>query len=211
MNWYLEVWKKYAVFTGRAQRAEFWYFTLFNIIIGFVLGFLDGALGLYDSQREIGILSGIYSLAVFIPSLAVSVRRLHDIGKSGWWLLFFMILMIFIPFLTGVMAAWLQINAFNFIGIIISEIIVIYLLLIVWFATDSQPGENKYGKNPKEISNINEGNTVSDEKKEINTIDENNTKSHSEVDELLKWSNLLEKGLITQEEFEEQKKKILNK
>ncbi len=75
-NWYLEVLKKYTEFTGRARRAEYWYFVLYNFIISMVLGFLG-----------IKILGTVYSLAVFLPSIAVGIRRMHDVGKSGWYLL----------------------------------------------------------------------------------------------------------------------------
>lgn len=80
MEWYLTVLKKYAVFSGRARRKEYWMFALFNIIASFILGMVDGVLGT-------AILGIIYSLAVLIPSIAVAVRRLHDTDRSGWWLL----------------------------------------------------------------------------------------------------------------------------
>ena len=79
MNWYLGCWKKYAEFSGRARRKEFWMFVLFNFLATFVAGFLDGLLGTG------GALYGLYSLAVLIPSLAVAARRLHDTDRSGWW------------------------------------------------------------------------------------------------------------------------------
>ncbi|SUO97649.1 DUF805 domain-containing protein [Suttonella ornithocola] len=85
MNWYLTCLKKYATFSGRAQRKELWFFFLFYIIIVIVLTILDIFTGLYDPQTGSGILSGIFQLAMFLPSLAVQVRRLHDIGKNGWW------------------------------------------------------------------------------------------------------------------------------
>jgi len=87
MNWYLEVLKKYAVFGGRARRKEFWMFTLFNIIIVLVLGFVEGILGIAP-QSDQSVLAGIYQLAVMIPAIAVGVRRMHDTDHSGWWLLF---------------------------------------------------------------------------------------------------------------------------
>ncbi|WP_319574613.1 DUF805 domain-containing protein [uncultured Desulfobacter sp.] len=113
MNWYLEVLKKYAVFSGRARRKEYWMFFLFNIIITIVLGVIDGIIS------EQGVISSLYSLAVLIPGIAVTVRRLHDIGRNGWW--FFLAL---VPI----------------IGTIV---------LIVFMVKDSQPGENQYGQNPK--------------------------------------------------------------
>jgi uncharacterized membrane protein YhaH (DUF805 family) len=81
MKWYLKVVRdNYANFNGRASRQEYWMFFLFNIIFAFVAGFVDAFLGL-------GFLYLLYVLAVFIPGLAVAVRRLHDVGKSGWWYL----------------------------------------------------------------------------------------------------------------------------
>ena len=82
IHWYTTVLKKYAVFEGRARRSEYWYFFLANFLISILLAFVDGALGLLD----FGI-STIYSLAVLVPSLAVAVRRMHDVGKSGWFIL----------------------------------------------------------------------------------------------------------------------------
>lgn len=100
MDWYIEVMKKYAVFSGRARRKEYWMFVLFNTIIvfvlGFALGFLDGML-----NTNIGVVVvGIYNLAVFIPSLAVSIRRMHDLGRSGWWILVPIVNIVFL-FLNG--------------------------------------------------------------------------------------------------------------
>ena len=87
MNWYLQALKNYANFNGRARRKEYWYFALFNFIVAFVLGFIDGMTGSVSSEGGIGLLGGIYTLAVLIPGFAVSVRRLHDTERSGWWLL----------------------------------------------------------------------------------------------------------------------------
>ena len=82
MNYYLHVLKeKYADFNGRARRAEFWQFVLFNFIISFVLGLIDGMLFGYRA------ISALYSLAVLVPGIAVGVRRMHDIGKSGWFII----------------------------------------------------------------------------------------------------------------------------
>ncbi|AYP25042.1 DUF805 domain-containing protein [Pantoea agglomerans] len=80
-QWYLGVLKKYAVFSGRARRKEYWMFTLFNILIAFLLGVFETIIGAGD------ILSNLYSLAILIPGIAVAVRRLHDTDRSGWWLL----------------------------------------------------------------------------------------------------------------------------
>ncbi|MDH3392765.1 MAG: DUF805 domain-containing protein, partial [Desulfobulbaceae bacterium] len=118
--WYLEVLRKYAVFRGRARRKEYWYFFLFNVINSVVLAFVDGVTGSYNAVTGVGILGSLYSLAMFVPSLAVSVRRLHDTCRSGWWLLIALI-----PLLGT---------------------IVFFFFMVL----DSFPGENQYGPNPKE-------------------------------------------------------------
>lgn len=114
MNWYLDVLKKYAEFSGRARRMEYWMFTLFNFIIAVVLNIVEGLIG------SPGILGGIYALAVLVPSIAVSVRRLHDTDRSGLWLL-----IAFIPCIGG-------------------------LVLLVFMVQDSNPGDNQFGPNPKQ-------------------------------------------------------------
>ena len=80
MNYYLKVLLNYATFGGRARRSEYWYFILFNTIISFGLGFVGGLM-------QVNWISNIYTLAVLIPSIAVAVRRMHDVGKSGWFVL----------------------------------------------------------------------------------------------------------------------------
>lgn len=84
MEWYLGVLKKYAEFSGRARRKEYWMFVLFNTIICFVLGFIAGLAGPHSG---LGVLVNIYQLAVLIPSIAVGVRRMHDTDHSGWWII----------------------------------------------------------------------------------------------------------------------------
>lgn len=119
MEWYLKVLKQYAVFSGRARRKEYWMFVLFSTIVSFILGLIDGAMGTIPEEGSTGLLGGIYSLAIFIPSLAVGVRRLHDVGKSGW-----MLLLLFLP-------------------------IIGWIWLLILHCTDSEDGENQYGPNPK--------------------------------------------------------------
>ncbi len=93
MDWYLKVIKKYTVFSGRASREEYWYFMLINILISIAVSFIDGFMGM-GYQSGVGILGGLYSLFIFLPSLAVSVRRLHDISRSGWWVLIVLVPML---------------------------------------------------------------------------------------------------------------------
>lgn len=119
MNWYLAVLQKYFDFSGRARRKEYWMFALFNIIVSLVLLMLDSAMGTGSFESGTGLLSGIYSLAVILPSLGVTVRRLHDTGRSGWW-----ILIALIPLIGAI-------------------------VLLVFMVSDSQPGNNQYGPSPK--------------------------------------------------------------
>ncbi len=127
MNYYISVLKNYATFTGRARRKEYWMFFLFNVIICIVAMVLDNLLGLTFKTSGInmgyGYIYMLYTLAVFIPGLAVWVRRLHDVGKSGWF--------VFIVLIPLIGAIW----------------------ILVLLCTDSKPGVNKYGPNPKGIGN----------------------------------------------------------
>ena len=87
MNWYLDVIKnKYAQFSGRARRKEYWMFVVFNILAAILLAIVDSLTGTM-SEEGTGLFGALYSLAVLIPSIAVAVRRLHDTARSGWWLL----------------------------------------------------------------------------------------------------------------------------
>ena len=113
MNRYLGCWKKYAEFSGRARRQEFWMFFLFNFLAFFALGIVDVLLGTSCA------LCGLYNLAAIIPGLAVIVRRLHDTDHSGWWY-------------------W--IGLIPLIG---------FIVLLVFLCSDSKPGENRFGANPK--------------------------------------------------------------
>ena len=85
MKWYFEVLKKYATFNGRARRKEYWQFILFNFIISIILGIVDSTAG--TMVGESGIIGAIYSIAIIIPAIGVGVRRMHDVGKSGWYML----------------------------------------------------------------------------------------------------------------------------
>lgn len=113
INAYLDTLKKYAVFNGRARRSEYWYFALFNFIISFILSVLESVV---DAP---GIFSGIFALAVLLPAIGVSIRRLHDTGRSGWWMFFGLV---------------------PLIGAI---------TLLVFMVQDSESEDNAFGPNPK--------------------------------------------------------------
>ncbi|MBM6593646.1 DUF805 domain-containing protein [Microvirga pudoricolor] len=84
---YVKAMRQYATFSGRAARPEYWYFVLTVFLATLVLVAIDAALGTLDAQTRIGLFSGIWGAAHIIPGLAVSVRRLHDIDRTGWWVL----------------------------------------------------------------------------------------------------------------------------
>lgn len=119
--------ERYVTVSGRARRAEFWWFTLFNVVVGFVLGVLDGLIFGYRGPVA-QPLSTLYSLAVLLPSLAVAVRRLHDTGRSGWWLLLFLV-----PLIGA-------------------------LVLLFFYATAGERGANAYGPDPKGSGGHDRGN-----------------------------------------------------
>lgn len=119
MTWALMPLEKYAVFSGRSRRKEYWMFVLFTFVVGIGLGFIDTLAGTYEDTTGIGLLSGLFQLAVLVPSIAVNTRRLHDTGKSGWLQLLFII---------------------PLVGLI---------LWIIWMVKDSDPSGNQYGPNPK--------------------------------------------------------------
>ncbi|WP_269087168.1 DUF805 domain-containing protein [Kribbella sp. ALI-6-A] len=114
----MDVLKKYVVFSGRARRKEFWIFTLVSFVVSAVLYSVDRAIGT-DYDNGSGLLSGIYSLVVLLPTLAVTWRRLHDTDRHGWWIL---------------------IGLIPFIGTI---------ALIIILALDGTSGDNRFGPDPK--------------------------------------------------------------
>jgi uncharacterized membrane protein YhaH (DUF805 family) len=121
MNWYLEALRKYAVFEGRARRMEYWMFVLINCLIVVVLSVVDTVVGLFSLGNSVGALTGLYWLVVLVPSVAVTVRRLHDTDRSGWWAL-----LALLPVLGTI-------------------------VLFVFCVLDGTPGANRFGENPKAV------------------------------------------------------------
>ncbi|MCI9844415.1 DUF805 domain-containing protein [Flavobacterium pectinovorum] len=128
IEWYKKVvFENYVNFNGRARRSEYWYFALASGIISIILTIIDKTIGTTFGIAETGIISSLYSLLVILPSLAVGVRRLHDVGKSGWFML-----IILIPIIGAI---W----------------------LLVLACTDGEQGTNAYGPDPKnDFDEINE-------------------------------------------------------
>lgn len=172
MKYFIYCLKHYADFSGRARRSEFWFYTLFNSIISLVLaiGFFGKVVAL-AYQESINpndtmavmlalftnpflIILMLYSLAVFIPTLAVSVRRLHDIGRSGFWMLGYYVV-------SWIISIIMQIFTNNpiVVAILLFPMFAIAIWFLVWMFTDSQYGPNKYGDNPKGMGNPSEEET----------------------------------------------------
>ncbi len=119
MEYYLKVWKNYINFSGRARRTEYWMFVLFNVLASIMLVGIDVAIGIIFGLDYFLFFYPLYAFAVFLPAFAVTVRRLHDTGVSGW-----MLLLGLIPFAGGI-------------------------ILLVFYLLDSQEGANRFGPNPK--------------------------------------------------------------
>ena len=133
MEWMLMPLRRYAEFSGRSRRKEYWMFLLFQIIIFIPLGILMGITGGFDESGELSglgslflVLIGLVYLALFIPNLAVLVRRFHDQDKSGWF-----VLLGFIPYVGG-------------------------LIVFVFMCLDGTKGENRFGPDPKMDDNVGE-------------------------------------------------------
>lgn len=148
------VFSKYFQFSGRSRRSEYWYFVLFTIIVGIVLSIADAAV-FTSGLKDTGPLGSLFTLATLIPGIAVSVRRLHDINRTGWWILPLYVLLIPMMFFffsasasvgsaaSGVTPMLSVIFALAFLGFAI--------LLLVWACTNGTAGPNKYGPDPKQV------------------------------------------------------------
>ncbi len=124
MQWYLKCLKNYGKFAGRARRKEYWMFSLVSTIVSIVLIVIDNIIGLAFTDEIYGPIYAIYVAITCIPTLAVQCRRLHDIDKSGWWMLFS-----FIPLI-----GWIGMLIFN--------------------VREGDAGENRFGLDPKDDFNL---------------------------------------------------------
>jgi len=168
MEWMLLPLKRYAQFNGRSRRKEYWMWILFVVLASIILSILDSILGLggrtsvgpgavpggynYGAGVTGGVLANLFILATFIPGLAVSVRRLHDIDRSGWW-----ILMPLAPYLLG-FAIMLGSFAGGMPGLtIVGGLaflvgVICAIVLLVWYCSAGTNGPNRFGPDPKGVS-----------------------------------------------------------
>lgn len=144
-QWMLEPLRKYAQFTGRATRPEYWWYTLLLIVVSIIGTILDATLNTFA-------VGALITFGLLIPNLAVSVRRLHDIDRTGWWIIAPLVLGIVVGFFafagfasissgSGVMSAGLLVAALG--------LIVMVVVSLVWFCSDGTVGANRFGPDPK--------------------------------------------------------------
>lgn len=160
------VFRKYATFTGRARRSEYWWFQLFQVIVVTIAALVDKLLGFDISDSGEGVVSMIVELALILPSLSVAWRRLHDTGRSGWY--FFCV---FIPAILCCVFALVQWYILTLFAVIL--ILVMSVVLLVWYCMDSKPEENKYGPSPKygAVPSDNAGDGIPEEKSDSSDSD----------------------------------------
>jgi uncharacterized membrane protein YhaH (DUF805 family) len=140
---------KYVTFSGRARRPEYWWWVLFGILAGIVASVIDALIG--TASEDGGLVNGIVSLALLLPALAVTWRRLHDTGRSGLW--FLMPLASAVPIMIGVLFAAAQMpgsaDAYGYVmlagGLLMA---VTWIVIMVWLASPSEPGPNRFGPEP---------------------------------------------------------------
>lgn len=165
MEWMILPLKRYAQFNGRSRRKEYWMWILFQILVGLVLSFIDAALGFGGQATGTtsaapgsiaaagnlrgGVLSNIFSLAMLVPNIAVAVRRMHDIDRSGWY-----ILLPAVPVFVAIVAMAGGAATGNMAMMILAGVaglaaLVCGILVFVWYCTNGTPGPNRFGDDPK--------------------------------------------------------------
>lgn len=156
--------RKYATFSGRAPRSEYWWFVLFGFLGGAAAGLLDGfANGITGTRDGPTIVSNVFNLAVLIPSLAVGWRRMHDTGRSGLYLFYPLLAMIGVTTFAGVVAGFqpllegdlgaLLAGGTAIIMVVAFAVVLVSPLIVLWWLTrPSNPGPNQYGPNPLEVT-----------------------------------------------------------
>ncbi|MCP3731942.1 DUF805 domain-containing protein [Sphingomonas sp. MG17] len=176
MEWMILPLKRYFDFKGRSRRKEYWMYTLFVIIVSIVLSILDAMLGLGGSATgdtdasatavgasgavSGGLLANLFALATFIPGLAVMVRRLHDLDRTGWWVLALMgpLFLGIILVIVGAAGAMSGGSSAGFGGAALGGMIllgiggILGIVLLVWACTEGTRGPNRFGEDPKGVS-----------------------------------------------------------
>lgn len=142
MEWMLMPLKRYADFSGRSRRKEYWMYTLFLIIVAVVVGVVEGVLGLSQMVGPYGPITALFALATLVPNIAVSVRRLHDTNRSGWWIL--------LPIIPYAVVAFLLLSGnLAMAGIAGMVALVAVIALLVFMVLDGTKGDNRFGPDPK--------------------------------------------------------------
>ena len=148
VDWAKRPLQKYADFSGRAPRSEYWWYVLATIIANLIAMVLDSILGLDRAVGPYGILSTLLMLALLVPGLAVSVRRLHDTNRSGWWVLIAVIPYLMVGVAAGMAAATGSMAGLGTAGILSILAFIGLIVLLVFMILPGTPGDNRYGPNP---------------------------------------------------------------
>ena len=157
MKWFIKGIRNYVNFSGRARRAEYWNFVLFATIFSVLFYLVDIVLfgGDVLSGQKLSVFSSLFSLFIFLPNLAVSVRRLHDTDRSGKNLMWFYIAAFVWIVLAVLCLVIFMANIPDILGVIMLigglGILVWGIFFLVWFCTPGTPGDNKYGPDPKAV------------------------------------------------------------
>lgn len=164
MEWMILPLKRYAEFSGRSRRKEYWMWVLFTIIASMVLALLDGVLGLTLGEDDgtptaaftsTGVLGALFSLGTLIPNIAVSIRRLHDVNRTGWWILVPFGLAIVAGLLGGSLggaAGGALAGAGAGVGAALLGFIIGTIVLLVFAVMEGTRGPNRFGADPKDPS-----------------------------------------------------------
>ena len=148
IDWAKRPLNKYADFSGRAPRAEYWWWTLAIIVVAIVISIVESILGLSQMVGPYGPLSLLFMLALLVPGLAVTVRRLHDTNRSGWWMLIAVIPYAILGFMAGGAAASGDMSGLAAAGLIGIVALVGAIVLLVFMVLPGNKGDNRFGADP---------------------------------------------------------------
>ncbi|MGH6728577.1 MAG: DUF805 domain-containing protein [Sphingomicrobium sp.] len=148
IDWAKRPIEKYADFSGRAPRAEYWWYTLAVLCTAIVVGIVEGIVGLNNMVGPYGPLSLLLMLGLLVPGLAVTVRRLHDTNRSGWWILIAVVPYLIVGVMMGMAASSGSMTGMAELGVFGIVALVGAIVLLVFMVLAGTPGDNQYGPNP---------------------------------------------------------------
>lgn len=148
IDWAMRPIHKYADFSGRAPRSEYWWYTLAMVVVAIVISIVESIVGLDSVFATYGPLSLLFMIALILPGLGVTVRRLHDTSRSGWWILIAMVPYAIVIVMAGMAAASGSMGGLAVAGMLGIVALIGAVVLLVFMVLPSTPGDNRYGPNP---------------------------------------------------------------